>query len=431
MKMDYFRIKILLSAILFMISGLLNEVVAQQYSDLFRQNLYESFIHATLGENNQLPNNLNTQELRVLSRAHYERAKVLESVYTLTLYSGEQLLSRMAEEMTDFGAQSVIKRLQKRQRAAKFSMVTGAHSDSIIGSLEHYLVNWHIKGMNQQACESATPGCRLISLLHSDDPGNYNESIALLHSLQPGTGQSLLDNLVEAETLERRGEMIVKWINQLHLYAITDYTLAAWLSEIAEYNNESDVYYFHAGNWHRFGEPITRMQNEFDIYRAIGHSMAQREHCSTENMPESVISYMSSNSQRMLLSVEAMARCNSAQLLEENFSGLLRSVEVNNRDQAQSLATALIAIGQYGTALNELSRQVSRNDVYQISRATPYTMSTLAYLRFHANSAENWREARDLIVRLEREFSAVSSSRLILQIATEPEIRQSINVYTD
>lgn len=416
--------------LLCLITGVLYEAVAQQHTDLFRQHLFENYIHATVGENNRLPDNPGSSGLTTLSRAHYERARVIETVYLLTLYSGEQLLTRMGDELNDTGAQSTIHRLQERQRAAKRKPDAGAQSGLSPGSLERLLVDWHYTGLNQQACEETTPGCRLISLLQSNDPRNYNEAIVLLHGELPDRRQNLLDNFVEVSTLERRGEMIVKWINQLHLHAIADYMLAAWLSEMAE-NNESDVYFFHAGQWDRFGEPVTRVQNAFDLYRAIGHSATHYEDCSTDNLPESVTGNMGSNSQMLVLSVAAMARCSSAQSLEENFSGMLNSVEAGNRFQAQSLATALIAIGHYSTALNELSRQVSRNDVYQLSRATPHTMGTLAYLRYHASGAENWREARQLVVLLEREFSVVSSAGLILQIATEPEIRQSINVYTD
>ncbi len=418
------------AVLLCLISGQLIEAAAQQNTDLLRQRLFESYIHASVGENQQLPDNLASSELTILSRAHYERARVIEAIYLLTLYSGELLLTRMGDELDDSGAQSSIQRLRERQRAAKRSLDSSAQSDLRSGSLERFLVDWHNKGMTHQACEESTTGCRLISLLQSNDPRNYDQAIALLHGDLPDRRQNLLDSFVEASTLEKRGEMIVTWINQLHLHVLTDYILAAWLSEMAE-NDETDVYYFYAGHWDRFGDPVAGVQNLIDLYRAIGHSMAKHEHCSSENLPESVTGNMGTNNEMLVLSVAAMARCSSVQLLEENFSGMLNTVEANNRAQAQRLATALIAIGHYNTALNELSQQVSRNDVYQLSRATPHTMSTLAYLRFHAIGAENWREAREFVVRLGREFSAISSAALILQIATEPEIRQSINVHTD
>lgn len=407
-------------------------LVAQGDRSFYQNRMFESFIESVHQSGLQNVENADAEVLQSLARSHYERARIYEKMYEMTLHSSKRMLEVMSEEANENVETDAIHRIQLRIEAQNQKELSNTEIENL-GIVEKALIQRTLSTQPSEPCHNSLENsrlCEILVMLSNGSGENYLATYNLLKDVQLTSNEDLLNRLAERSRLSDRGELVIQWLNTLQVQFLADYTMAGWLYETLG-RPEAYAAYFRAKKWRRFETPIDRPEGPIQLYRQLGYQANSANQCEPSALSDQFKSLMNQNAGLFLYSVEAMKSCASPGTLKKEYFDRLRSFKPRNREQAQLLAEALYATNSFQSAHDKITSRVSRNDFFNMSRTTPLTLSTIALLQYVIGGDENWREARELLIILQNEFKGLSPASLILQLATQSEFRKSINIYID
>ncbi len=399
---------------------------------LIRTGHYETYIDEVISSVRGDLNSLTSEQKNYLARAHYERAKVNEKIFEMSIHSTQRLLKIIENEMQadEIQADIAFVRIMEELLFQQVRFQTNMQS-SLNHPIGEALMKWLDPQYGLQICQSsarADRGCDLLEILVSGDLTQYFEVNKQLTYLNSDNRESHLARINEFNKPKKEAMLIIEWLHLLQLNVISDFMLAGWLYEHLN-DPWSKQAFYRARNWTKFSELNSDFANRFHIYSYLGHNINRFRHCRLTELDAPFIESVSSNIGWAIWTSEALRYCSD--IVENRIKATFRDIEPTNRAQAQLIAEAFIGIGEFSRAYDVLTGQISRTDLNSFSAITPGTFATLAYLQFMVGGEENWRNTRNLVSKLEQEFSALTTAMLLLQMATEPPSRQSPNIYIE
>lgn len=430
------RMRSILGAfIIFFCTGI--DLHSQALPQEIREGLFETYINQTIqATGGDVANLVENQEKQYLAMAHFERGKVHERLFQLTLKSTLRLLNRMSDEMESTDLIAAIQFLELKESMYRQKPTQGSLQvpSDLRNPVTLALINWMDPKNGLKSCSNATPqdvGCDLIRILATGDLSDYTEVHQLLKRVNSDDRETLLRELNQQARPSQKAIAIVKWLQNLQLNMIADFQLSGWLYQDVENRLHTRSYYF-SNDWNKFQSPV----NDFDgsgIYSFLGNHILLNESCHFSNFDRAFISFIESNIVRgvPIMAAEALSRCLDPSAIEENLRAQVTSFQPRTRAQAQAVSDAYIAMERSDIALETLGSHIQRRDYRSFTRITPLSFATMAYLQYSEGGEENWRETRTMVSQLSEEFSALTAATLILQMATEPPSRISPNIYIE